>query len=301
MREPRIAKQSDEVLAQHQRSNWVRTDHLFAGLLAFEWLAGIVLTLCRTPLTWSGGHGHPHPHVYVALLLGGTIVALPVYLALANPGRTLTRHAIAVGQMLMSGMLIHLGDGRIEMHFHVFGSLAFLTFYRDWRVLMTATAVVAADHLLRGMFLPQSVYGVTAASNWRTLEHSAWVVFEDIFLVGSCVRSVREMRGIATQRALLEEAYHNEERRVMERTAQLKEAQSALVKAARKAGMAEIATSVLHNVGNVLNSVNVSASVVTEKLRGSEVSSLIKVGGLLRERKSDLARFLTDDAREARS
>ena len=46
-----------------------------------------------------------------------------------------TRYTIATAQMLMSALLIHLTGGRIETHFHVFGSLAFLAFYRDWRVL----------------------------------------------------------------------------------------------------------------------------------------------------------------------
>ena len=72
----------------------------------------------------------------------------------------MTRHSIAVAQMLMGALLIHLSGGRIETHFHVFGSLAFLAFYRDWTVLVSASVVVAADHLLRGLFWPQSVYGV---------------------------------------------------------------------------------------------------------------------------------------------
>jgi len=42
---------------------------------------------------------------------------------------------------LTSALLIHLSGGRIETHFHIFGSLAFLSFYRDWRVLITATAI----------------------------------------------------------------------------------------------------------------------------------------------------------------
>ena len=92
--------------------------------------------------------------------------------------------------MLMGALLIHLTGGRIETHFHVFGSLAFLAFYRDWRVLVPATIVVALDHMLRGMFWPQSVYGVLVASQWRWVEHAAWVVFEDVFLVVSCLRSV---------------------------------------------------------------------------------------------------------------
>src|SRR5947199_6627677 len=103
--------------------------------------------------------------------------------------------------MLMSALLIHLSGGRIETHFHVFGSLAFLAFYRDWRVLVPATLLVAADHFLRGMFWPQSVYGVMAVSEWRTFEHAAWVIFEDIFLVISCLHGKRDMWRQAVQSA----------------------------------------------------------------------------------------------------
>ena len=122
----------------------------------------------------------------------------------ARPGRTLTRHVIAIGQMLLSALLIHISGGRIETHFHVFGSLAFLAFYRDWRVLISATVVVAIDHVTRGLFWPQSVFGVLVASHWRWLEHAAWVVFEDVFLVRSCVQGVEEMHEVARRRAELE-------------------------------------------------------------------------------------------------
>ena len=89
--------------------------------------------------------------------------------------------------MLMSSLLIHLTGGRIETHFHVFGSLAFLAFYRDWRVLVSATIVVAADHALRGIYFPQSVFGILTASPWRWVEHAGWVVFEDVILVKMCL------------------------------------------------------------------------------------------------------------------
>jgi len=52
---------------------------------------------------------------------------------------------------------------------------------------------VAADHFIRGVYYPQSVFGVASASNWRWLEHAAWVLFEDVFLVMSCRRGVREV------------------------------------------------------------------------------------------------------------
>jgi PAS domain S-box-containing protein len=106
--------------------------------------------------------------------------------------------------MLMSALLIALTGGRIETHFHVFGSLVVLSFYRDWRVLVPATVVVALDHFLRGIYLPYSVYGVLSASPWRSMEHAGWVIFENVFLVISCFRSIREMRFIANRTAALE-------------------------------------------------------------------------------------------------
>jgi signal transduction histidine kinase len=65
----------------------------------------------------------------------------------------------------------------------------------------------------------------------------------------------------------------------------------------RHAGMAEVATGVLHNVGNVLNSVNVSNSLIREKLRGSEIASLTKLSKLLQKHLTDLPLFLTADSK----
>jgi diguanylate cyclase (GGDEF)-like protein/PAS domain S-box-containing protein len=181
-----------------------QTDRVFALLMVFQWVAGIGAAVWISPLTWAGTSSEVHPHVWAALFLGGLITFFPVFLALKNPGRASTRHVVAGGQMLMSALLIHLTGGRIETHFHVFGSLAFLAFYRDWRVLLTATAVVGADHFLRGVYWPQSVFGYAAVSPWRWLEHAGWVAFEDLFLIDSCFRSLKEMRAIAERTALLE-------------------------------------------------------------------------------------------------
>jgi PAS domain S-box-containing protein len=68
-----------------------------------------------------------------------------------------------------------------------------------------------------------------------------------------------------------------------------------LVDASRVAGMAEVATTVLHNVGNVLNSVNVSASLMAEKLRNTKTSNLVKAAALIRDHASDLPGFFAND------
>jgi len=70
-----------------------------------------------------------------------------------------------------------------------------------------------------------------------------------------------------------------------------------LVTASHEAGMAEVATGVLHNVGNVLNSVNVSAGLVAERLRSSKINSVARLARLLKEQGDGLARFFTEDTR----
>ena len=78
---------------------------------------------------------------------------------------------------------------------------------------------------------------------------------------------------------------------------ELEDTHRALMDSSRKAGMAEVATGVLHNVGNVLNSVNVSTNVINERLRASKTASLTQVAALLRAQNGGLAEFLTNDPR----
>jgi C4-dicarboxylate-specific signal transduction histidine kinase len=76
---------------------------------------------------------------------------------------------------------------------------------------------------------------------------------------------------------------------------ELEVAHQELVIAARRAGMAEIATGVLHNVGNVLNSVNVSATMVVNQLRSSKICQLTQVVSLIEQNQADLGTFLSSD------
>ncbi len=87
------------------------------------------------------------------------------------------------------------------------------------------------------------------------------------------------------------------EQRVDERTRELREVNRKLVDVARRAGMAEVATNVLHNVGNVLNSVSASALVAREQLAALRIEQVRKVAGLLGTHQGELATFLSQDER----
>jgi two-component system, sensor histidine kinase and response regulator len=200
---------ADELFRQHRHQIYRETDRVFVWLMIAQWFAAVLAAIVVTPTTWAGELSAVHAHVWVSIFLGGAITVFPVWLTRAWPGAAITRHVIAAAQMLMSGLLISVTGGRIETHFHVFGSLVILSFYRDWRVLIPATLIVGIDHFVRGIYWPYSVYGVLAASPWRSIEHTAWVVFEDIFLVISCCRSVSEMRSIANRTAALEASEEN--------------------------------------------------------------------------------------------
>ena len=82
---------------------------------------------------------------------------------------------------------------------------------------------------------------------------------------------------------------------IKEAEAKLDAIHKQLLDASRQAGKAEVATSVLHNVGNVLNSVNVASACAADILRQSKAANLSKIVALLREHEADLGQFITAD------
>jgi diguanylate cyclase (GGDEF)-like protein len=187
-----------------------RIDRQFAWLMLVQWAAAIAIALWILWISPHTGAGDANSHyLTMAILYGGAITLLPFVLARIAPGRRLTRLTIAVMQMLMSSLLIHLTGGRIETHFHIFGSLAFLAFYLDWQVLLAASVTIAVDHLLRGMYLPYSIFGIDAAQPWRWLEHAGWIVFSDIFLLIASADRLRDLRILTARQIEHEDLLHH--------------------------------------------------------------------------------------------
>jgi signal transduction histidine kinase/ActR/RegA family two-component response regulator len=217
----RLARRAEEIYAEGTLERHRGTDRIFLWLLLAQWAFAIVLALMVSPYAWEGKTRSIHMHVQIAVFFGGLLNGLPIALILTRPGKPSTRYVIGVAQMLWSGLLIHLSGGRIETHFHVFGSLAFLSFYRDWRVLLISTITIAADHYLRFLVLPESVFGTVNPEWWRVTEHVGWVLFEDVVLFIACARAQNLFRRLAEREATLELSRSGIEQQVVERTRQL--------------------------------------------------------------------------------
>ncbi|WP_395808547.1 ATP-binding protein [Archangium minus] len=116
--------------------------------------------------------------------------------------------------------------------------------------------------------------------------------------LGQLARAFRLMADQVQRREEeLRHANESLEQRVEERTRELKELHVQLVQTARRAGMAEVATNVLHNVGNVLNSVYTSAQLARERVNDLRLAHVGRIAHLLQEHQSDLGTFLTQDER----
>ena len=210
-----IDRRSRDIFQRLRAQTFQQTDRLFALIMLVQWAAAVLLAFYVSPRTWAGEMSATHLHVYAALFLGGLITAVPVALAWWRPATLVTRHAIAAAQLLMSGLLIHLTGGRIETHFHIFVSLGFLAIYQDWPVLVTGAAVTAADHLVRGILWPESVFGVVPGSEFRIVEHAGWVVFAVAGLSVGCIRSKNQQWATAQKQAEVE-AQNEEIQEVLE-------------------------------------------------------------------------------------
>src|SRR5258706_15249048 len=106
-----VTPRAHELMREHQSQIYEKTSRLFAILMPIQWVAGIIAAVWISPRTWEGTTSAIHLHVYVAVFLGGAITALPVFLAMTKPRHVATRHVVAIGQMLMSALLIHLTGG----------------------------------------------------------------------------------------------------------------------------------------------------------------------------------------------
>lgn len=264
-----------------------QTDKMFAGLLIFQWFMGVAMALWVSPQTWIGETSQVHIHVYASILIGAVITVFPVYLIWRNPGAVINRYAVAVAQISYSMLFVHVSGGRIETHFHIFVSLAFLAFYRDMRPVLIATLITALDHIVRGTLWPQSVYGVLTATPWRALEHSAWVLFQDFFLYIGIAKGQQEMMALAENQEKLEETLAGVEEAVRVRTAELRSSQEtiiaqqqSLIVSSKMSALGEMAGGIAHEINTPLAVIQMRAEQLMDAAQDDQLDKQMVLNSL---------------------
>ena len=133
---------------------------------------------------------------------------------------------------------------------------------------------------------------VVSVPPWWTTQHALYVFGG---LGGVLLLALAWVAGLRRQvrRRTIQLRAEIEDRKRIE--AEMEKTHREMMAISRQAGMAEVATSVLHNVGNVLNSVNVSTSLIADKMRQSKTGNVVKVAALIREHEKDLGNYLAND------
>ncbi len=184
----------DREYRRDRRQFHARIDKLFILLFFVQWPVAILLAFYMTPNTWAGTDSSTHLHVYMAVGLGALATLFPAWLARLRPGELMTRLVIGASTMIFTAIFIHLSGGRDEGHFHFFMMMAFVALYFDWRVILVAVVVGAADHVLRTALFPFSVFGVLDSPWFQLARHVGWVVFEGTVLLYATMLIDRDKR-----------------------------------------------------------------------------------------------------------
>ena len=182
------------------------TNRVFLWMLLAQWPLAIALAMLFDP-----AHAPP------LAVAGAALTGIPAAFIVLRPDAASTRYTVALGQLMWSVMFLWGSGERLAPYCHVFGSLILLSYYRDWRLIVSGALV----------FVIARVVMLSAAGDLdmlRLIERAGWMTFALVVLLIGVVRSSRDMMAVATNQARILRTNHMVERLVHERTAELEEA-----------------------------------------------------------------------------
>ncbi len=198
----RVGAKSEKILSGER----TRFDSLLTRFLVIQWFAFLVLALVWHPTGSVDGRFSIFASRFLdILILGGALLAAPIGMGLAWPGRRGTHYALALGQMGLSALLIHISEGSIEAHFHIFISLAVLAFYWDAQLLLMAAAVVFAEHLGFEWLEFGKRLSVSEFVLREVVGDGFWILAETAFLLWGVRRMSRFFADLALRQIFFEE------------------------------------------------------------------------------------------------
>jgi signal transduction histidine kinase len=190
----------------------VGTHRTFRILFAVQWPVALILAW-KTALPGES-------RMLFTLILGGMLCVPAMMFARAAPLAAWVRHFTAVCQICWSMLFMWLLEGRSEAQFHMFVSLAFLAFYRDWRVLATATLAAICYPILRIALLPDT-YVIGASAWWRIFDQGVWVGCEFLIMLLAVQQSLKTVQKFSEHAATLALTNENIGTSVLDQTREL--------------------------------------------------------------------------------
>jgi methyl-accepting chemotaxis protein len=196
-----LSESSAQLFLTERQELFYSSNRFIGAALFLSWIAILIAASILPGKTIGDAAAPVGEHMRAALYLGFLGAGLPGLIGYFAAREKAVPYILSLGQMIMVGLVTHITDGHMETHFAYFGSLALLSSYREWRFLILASAAAAVDHVVRGIFIPYSIFGMHHVELWRIAEHALWVVWEDIFLLRVCLQGVSQLHKMATQSA----------------------------------------------------------------------------------------------------
>jgi methyl-accepting chemotaxis protein len=168
--------------------------HRVLRLILWAHLPLVLLVALGTGAFTAHGHHHgsqahaaDHRWMLWAFVIGLAVCAL---IGAAATGRNARSFSVAIGLLLACAALVHAGGGRVDLHFDFFVVLALIGLYQSWEVFGLSVVLVAAHHLLMGIFVPEALFTDPAQQK----NPIPWVLLHAAFVLAMCAAQVAYWR-----------------------------------------------------------------------------------------------------------